>query len=242
MAATLRPNLGAAWQKPWRNCGESRRPEPILLGYAKDLNQFTQLGIEWGMILTMSHQDSFDSFTPAFTDGADTSLIKKAVGGDRHAFERLYRRHTGRVFAVILRLVGQDQARAEDLTQDTFVKVWQKLADFRFESAFSTWLHRLAVNTALMALRSESGMQIDADGLEQIADMPVPETLKPEHRVDLEVLIGKLPARARAVLVLHDVEGWKHEEIGAELGIAVGSSKAHLHRARQLLSKWLGNA
>lgn len=194
------------------------------------------------MILAMSHQETFEAFAPSYTDGADTALIKKALGGDRHAFERLYRRHAGRVHAVILRLVGHDQARAEDLTQDTFVKVWQKLADFRFESAFSTWLHRLAVNTALMALRAESGMQTEADGLDQVADMAVPETLKPDQRVDLEVLIGKLPTRARAVLVLHDVEGWKHEEIGAELGIAVGSCKAHLHRARQLLSKWLGAA
>lgn len=194
------------------------------------------------MMTAMSHPDSFDRFAPAFADGADTSLIRKALDGDRHAFERLYRRHSGRVFAVILRLVGQDAARAEDLCQDTFVRVWQKLADFRFESSFGTWLHRLAVNTALMSLRSDVPTEMTSDeaALDMLAELPTPEGLRPDQRIDLEALIGKLPPRARSVLVLHDVEGWKHEEIGEELGIAVGSSKAHLHRARQLLGKWFG--
>ena len=192
------------------------------------------------MMLAMSYQETTDRYAPAFTDGADTSLIKKALEGDRHAFERLYRRHSGRVHAVILRLVGHDRARAEDLTQDTFVRLWQKLGDFRFESAFSTWLHRMAVNTALMSMRSEAPMATDDAALDALAEVPMPENLRPDQRIDLEVLITKLPARARSVLVLHDVEGWKHEEISQELGIAVGSSKAHLHRARQLLAKWFG--
>ncbi len=151
-----------------------------------------------------------------------------------------HRRHCGRVHAVILRLVGHDRARAEDLTQDTFVRLWQKLGDFRFESAFSTWLHRMAVNTALMSIRGEAPMATDDAALDALAEVPMPENLRPDQRIDLEVLIAKLPARARSVLVLHDVEGWKHEEISQELGIAVGSSKAHLHRARQLLAKWFG--
>jgi RNA polymerase sigma-70 factor (ECF subfamily) len=174
-------------------------------------------------------------------ESADHALVRAAAEGDRHAFERLYRRHSARVFAVILRLQGGDRGRAEDLTQEAFVRVWQKLPEFRFESAFSTWLHRLAVNTALMALRSargEPGADEDvsdpdfhfADGMARLPDLGI----------DLDKVIAKLPPRARAVLVLHDVEGWKHEEISDELGMAVGSSKAQLHRARNLLKQWLG--
>jgi RNA polymerase sigma-70 factor (ECF subfamily) len=174
-------------------------------------------------------------------ESADHALVRAAVDGDRFAFERLYRRHAARTFAVILRLQGGDRARAEDLTQEAFVRVWQKLPEFRFESAFSTWLHRLAVNTALMALRSargEPGADEDiADPELQIADSQV---RSPDLGIDLDVLIAKLPPRARAVLVLHDVEGWKHEEISDELGMAVGSSKAQLHRARNLIKQWLG--
>lgn len=187
----------------------------------------------------MSHQEPNDRSTPALADGADVSLIRKALDGDRHAFERLYRRHCGRVHAVILRLVGHDVARAEDLVQDTFVRVWQKLGDFRFESTFGTWLHRLAVNTALMWLRGQDPVSSDEAALDALAELPMPETLRPDQRLDLEAMIAKLPPRARSVLVLHDVEGWKHEEISQELGIAVGSSKAHLHRARQLVCKWM---
>lgn len=174
-------------------------------------------------------------------ESADHALVRAAVDGDRYAFERLYRRHAARVFAVILRLQGGDRGRAEDLTQEAFVRVWQKLPEFRFESAFTTWLHRLAVNTALMALRSargEPGADEDiADPELQLADTMV---RSPDLGIDLDAVIAKLPPRARAVLVLHDVEGWKHEEISAELGMAVGSSKAQLHRARNLIKQWLG--
>jgi RNA polymerase sigma factor (sigma-70 family) len=174
-------------------------------------------------------------------ESADHALVRSAADGDRSAFERLYRRHAARVFAVILRLQGGDRGRAEDLTQEAFVRVWQKLPEFRFESAFSTWLHRLAVNTALMALRAargEPGADEDiADPELQLADT---RARSPDLGIDLDVLIAKLPPRARAVLVLHDVEGWKHEEISDELGMAVGSSKAQLHRARNLIKQWLG--
>ncbi len=175
-------------------------------------------------------------------ESADNALVRAAAEGDRGAFERLYRRHASRVFAVILRLQGGDRGRAEDLTQDAFVRVWQKLPEFRFESAFTTWLHRLAVNTALMALRA-ARVEPSADEDVSDPDFAMADTLtrRPDIGIDLEVLIAKLPPRARAVLVLHDVEGWKHEEISGELGMAVGSSKAQLHRARGLIKKWLGD-
>ena len=175
-------------------------------------------------------------------DFDDRALVKTAAGGGVAAFEALYRRHVGRVHGVIVRLVGGHGARAEDLTQEAFVRAWQALPAFRFESAFSTWLHRLAVNTALMELRSRrSRPQDDADdaALDMIgsADSAGHATAL---ALDLERAVATLPPRARAVLVLYDIEGWKHEEIAIELGMAVGSSKAQLHRARGLLRARLG--
>ena len=175
-------------------------------------------------------------------DCDERALVKTAAGGGVAAFEALYRRHVGRVHGVIVRLVGGHGARAEDLTQEAFVRAWQALPAFRFESAFSTWLHRLAVNTALMELRSRrSRPQDDADdaALDMIgsADSAGHATAL---ALDLERAVATLPPRARAVLVLYDIEGWKHEEIAIELGMAVGSSKAQLHRARGLLRARLG--
>ena len=177
---------------------------------------------------------------PAVSD--DAALVRRSLDGDMAAFEQLYRGHVGRVHGAILRLVGMDRGRAEELTQDAFVRAWQKLPEFRFESAFGTWLYRLAVNVALMDIRSRSGaedLEQDIDGAADI--LPHAESgARGELRLDLEKLVATLPPRARAVLVLHDIEGWKHEEIGRELGMAVGSSKAQLHRARGLLRAKLG--
>lgn len=180
---------------------------------------------------------------PAATDSqeAERRLVERAAAGDRLAFERLYRLHVGRVFATVKRLVGGQVARAEELTQDAFVRAWRKLPEFRFESAFGTWLYRLAVNTALMDLRSRSGAEDLEDELDATAAdvLPAP-TSRTDVRIDLGRAVAALPPRARAVLVLHDVEGWRHEEIGTELGIAIGTSKATLHRARRLLREELG--
>lgn len=171
----------------------------------------------------------------------DGALVRAAARGEVAAFEALYRRHAGRVHGVIARLVGGAGSRAEDLTQEAFVRAWQALPAFRFESAFGTWLHRLAVNTALMELRSRRSRPLDEDeeALDCVgaADSAGQRTAL---RMDLERAVAGLPPRARAVLVLYDVEGWTHEEIAAELGIAVRSSKAQLHRARQLLRARLG--
>jgi len=171
----------------------------------------------------------------------DHALVRAAGEGDVRAFEQLYRRHSARLFAVLRRLCGQE-ARAEELLQDAFVRAWQALPGFRFESAFGTWLHRLAVNTALMDLRSRRGAEALETDDEALAWQATPDSAG--HRtalgLDLERAVASLPPRARAVLVLYDIEGWTHEEIAAELGMAVGSSKAQLHRARQLLRTRLG--
>jgi RNA polymerase sigma factor (sigma-70 family) len=169
----------------------------------------------------------------------DAALVRRSLDGDMGAFEELYRGHVGRVHGAILRLVGMDRGRAEELTQDAFVRAWQKLSSFRHESAFSTWLYRLGVNTALMDLRGRrDAKETDIEDLELAAGGDVPFCAG--ERGDLERAVSALPPRARAVLVLHDVEGWKHEEIATELGMAVGSSKAQLHRARGLLRNALG--
>lgn len=182
-----------------------------------------------------------ESETLPFDAGEDAVLVQRAASADVIAFETLYRRHHRRVHGVIVRLVGQAGARAEDLTQEAFVRAWQALPTFRFESAVSTWLHRLAVNTALMELRARRSRPLASDDEDALDALPMPDTAG--HAMlgrDLERAVATLPPRARAVLVLHDVEGWKHEEIAEELGMAVGSSKAQLHRARGLLRARIG--
>ncbi len=168
--------------------------------------------------------------------------VRAAAAGDVAAFEVLYRQHLRRVHAVVWRLVGGVDARAEELTQETFLRVWQALPNFRFESSFVTWLHRLAVNTGLMELRARrTGEDRETDD-GALAEIGIGDSAG-QHtalRIDLERAVASLPPRARAVLILYDIEGWKHEEIAAELGMAVGSSKAQLHRARALLRKRLG--
>jgi RNA polymerase sigma-70 factor (ECF subfamily) len=181
---------------------------------------------------------------PDLHDAVDErALVDEARGGSVVAFEALYRRHVGRVHGVVARLVGGVGTRAEDLTQEAFVRAWQALPEFRGESAFTTWLHRLAVNTTLMDMRSRrvrSHDDGDDEGLNWVGDAD-----SAGHStalgMDLQRAVASLPPRARAVLVLYDIEGWKHEEIAAELGMAVGSSKAQLHRARGLLRERLGD-
>ena len=171
----------------------------------------------------------------------DHALVRAAGAGDVRAFEALYRRHARRIHAVLWRLCGHE-ARAEDLVQDAFVRAWQALPGFRFESAFSTWLHRLAVNTALMELRARRGGEALETGDDALDHHATADSAG--HRtalgIDLERAVATLPPRARAVLVLHDIVGWKHEEIAAALEMAVGTSKAQLHRARGLLRARLG--
>lgn len=169
---------------------------------------------------------------------SDADDARAAASGDRQAFQRLYRQHVDRVYGAVYRLAGYDHARAEDLTQDAFVRAWQKLADFRHESAFGTWLYRLAVNVALMDIRSRGAQPVGFVDDEHLPD-PGEVPFCAAEREELERAIAKLPPRARAVLVLHDVEGWRHEEIASELDMAVGTSKAQLHRARALLRRML---
>lgn len=165
--------------------------------------------------------------------------VALAASGDRQAFERLYRTHVNRVYAVCARMVS-DRTHAEELTQDVFVRVWEKLGQFRGESAFTTWLHRLAVNVVLNVRKSEGRTRTRFDDAGEMDTLPEgPSVSIPGASIDLEAAIGGLPKGARRVFVLHDVEGFKHEEIAQMLGITSGGSKAQLHRARLLLREAL---
>ncbi len=190
--------------------------------------------------MTMIDALHTESFADARED--DFVLVRAASGGDQKAFEQLYRKHSKRLMSVIWRLCGGQQARAEDCLQEAFVKAWQSLPSFRYESAFSTWLHRLAVNIALMQLRSRKGTEdLEQDDsvleFERSTDTASHQT---RMQMDLERAVSSLPPRARAVLVLFDIEGWTHEAIAEYCDMAVGSSKAQLHRARSLLREKLG--
>ena len=168
---------------------------------------------------------------------ADAVEVALAASGDTHAFERLYRTHVGRVHALVRRMLEDDDA--DEVTQDIFVRAWQKLGTFRGEAAFSTWLHRLGVNVVL-ARRQSLGTRRRRflEGDEVLAAVPSRRG-GPETAVDFEAALGRLPSGAREVFVLHDVEGYRHEEIANMLGVAVGTSKSQLHRARMALRRHL---
>ena len=167
-------------------------------------------------------------------------VLQLAQQGDASAFEQIYREHVGRVYGVCLRIAA-DPARAEELTQDVFVRLWEKLGSFRGESAFSSWLHRLAVNVALGDRRAEGRRTARVLPVE---DLTVFEgegrVADPGTRMDLERAVALLPSAARTVFVMHDVEGYGHAEIAELTGRAEGTSKALLHRARKLLREALG--
>ena len=163
--------------------------------------------------------------------------IRKAQTADRAAFEALYRLHVDKVYGLCLRMTG-NVAEAEDCTQDAFIQAWTKINKFRGESAFGTWLHRVAVNTVLGRMRKTRREQ---DRIRAVSDVTLtPETIGDSGGLrDLEQAIDELPSGARHVFVLHAVYGYSHDETGDMLGIAAGTSKAQLHRARRLLAQQL---
>lgn len=175
---------------------------------------------------------------PIDTENVTASVppdVASAQRGDTRAFERLYRQHIGRVFALCVRMTGV-KSRAEELAQEIFIKAWKSLPSFRGESSFSTWMHRLAVNHVLFSIRTDKRRDMrvsvvdDVTVYEHSASTPAGD-----DGMDLENALARLPEGARIVVVLHDVQGYTHEEIGVMLGVTAGTSKAQLHRARRLL-------
>lgn len=163
----------------------------------------------------------------------ETSDVALAARGDAQAFARLYEENKDRIHALARRMAGYEHAA--ELTQDVFVRAWQKLDTFRGEARFSTWLHRLAVNLILSkraAFATQRARFLDGDGtIDGLAARPSGREL----HMDFETAIARLPDGARAVFVLHDIEGYRHEEIARLLGVTSGTTKAQLHRARMLL-------
>ena len=178
--------------------------------------------------------------TPGIAD--DRLLASRAHAGDMRAFEELFGRHAGRVFALCLRMSG-DRQRARELSHDAFVRAWERLGTYKGEAAFGTWLHRLTVNVVLESARGErrrlARVALAADQDVDVADAPIPAASDVGDRIDLERAITRLPTNARQVFVLHDVEGYRHDEIAERMAIAPGTVRAHLHRARKLLLTWL---
>ena len=168
-----------------------------------------------------------------------SDIVNRAQEGDHEAFEVLYCEHVDRVYVLCLRLSGSAD-RADELTQETFVRAWQVLGTFRGESQFSSWLRRLAVNVVLADMRTERRRyaRLFTTSVLHLYDRPESDS-HPGQRMDLEDSISSLPPQARMVFVLHDVEGYRHEEITEQMGIPVGTSKAQLHRARSILKEVL---
>jgi RNA polymerase sigma-70 factor (ECF subfamily) len=165
--------------------------------------------------------------------GGDAVL---AAAGDAHAFARLYREHAGRIHSLARRMAGDNDA--DELTQDVFVRAWEKLRTFRGESAFGTWLHRLAVNL-ILAKRQSSATRRNREAGDEALEWTPARSAQPELAMDFETAIQKLPDGARQIFVLFDVEGYRHEEIAEMLGVSVGTSKSQLHRARMILREHL---
>jgi RNA polymerase sigma-70 factor, ECF subfamily len=176
----------------------------------------------------------------------ESEAIDKAKGGDAASFEALYNLHKRRVYSLCLRMTG-NTAEAEDLTQEAFLQLYRKIATFRGESAFSTWLHRLAVNVVLMHLRKkglpqvslEESLEPQEEGPKRELGIPDPVLSGSIDRVNLERAIENLPPGYRVIFVLHDIEGYEHNEIADLMACSIGNSKSQLHKARMRLRELL---
>ncbi len=175
-----------------------------------------------------------------FQDGITIeALVVRAQAGDSRAFEDLYRRVVGRIYALCLRM-ARDGQRAEELTQDVFVRAWERLGSFRGESKFTTWLHRLAVNVVLQEGRAKGRRE----AREELTGDPGKYLVRvreemPGTRLDLERAIASLPEGARTVIILRDIYGYKYDEIATMQGVALGTVKAQIHRARKMMRERL---
>jgi RNA polymerase sigma-70 factor (ECF subfamily) len=186
--------------------------------------------------------DTIETFpsTSAEDKAAAQKLIRRAQAGDVDAFEILYSEHSPRIYALCLRLMAGDTSDATELLQDVFIKAWRRLDTFRGDSAFASWLHRLTVNTMLENTRSEGRRTARVLPMEDTSRLAgAARASGIELKMDMESAIASLPKGARLAFVLHDVEGYQHQEIAEQLSVTVGTVKAQLHRARRLLRERL---
>jgi len=190
-------------------------------------------------LLTAGFSDYSQVMVTASTDARtdESALIRRAQLSDSQAFESLYKMHVDKVYGVCLRMTG-NVSEAEDCAQDAFIQAWNKMDKFRGDSAFSTWLHRIAVNSVLSRIRKAKREQ---DRIMAVSDTAVPTVTTGDagELRDLSEAVDRLPQGARNVFVLHAIYGYSHDETGDMLGIATGTSKAQLHRAKRLLAQQL---
>jgi RNA polymerase sigma-70 factor (ECF subfamily) len=188
----------------------------------------------------LSEVSNEGEFERARRAAEDRRLVESAARGSVASFEQLYRLHAGKVYGLCLRMTGHRET-AEDCTQDAFIQAWRSLPRFESRSSFGTWMHRIAVNAVLArARRRDERVGADASIEDELADTLADGSVGDTgSRMDLEAAITGLPPRARHVLVLAGVYGYSHEETAEMLGVAVGTCKAQLHRARQLLARQL---
>ncbi len=171
---------------------------------------------------------------------AALDTIRRAQAGDVDAFELLYHEHSARIYALCLRLKAGDSSDATELMQDVFIRAWRRLSTFRGDCAFSSWLHRLAVNTMLENARGDSRRTARVLSMDDTSRLSgAARSSGVELKMDMENAIASLPKGARLAFVLHDVEGYQHQEIAEQLSVSVGTVKAQLHRARRLLRERL---
>lgn len=176
----------------------------------------------------------------AFNQVQQQTLINKAQKGCKTSFQALYHEHVGRVYALCYRLTG-DKSLAEDATQEVFIQLWRKIGNYSAQSKFSTWLHSVAANVTVSYMRKQKGWFQRMFNIEDSTEANSAIAEASGGDVDLESYIVRLPERARMVFVLHAIEGYRHEDIADLLEMAVGSSKAQFHRAKQLLKEWMGD-
>jgi RNA polymerase sigma-70 factor (ECF subfamily) len=189
----------------------------------------------------------FSENQTAAASPSNAELVARAQRGEESAFEALFCRNKQRVYAVCLRMIG-NTAEAEELTQEAFLQMFRKLDTFRGDSAFSTWLHRVSVNTVLMRLRKKN-LQVmsleEATSVDEFDEQkiefgaPDPVLSGSIDRLHLERAIAQLPPGYKQIFVLHDVEGYEHHEIAEMLGVSIGNTKSQLHKARTRLRKLL---
>lgn len=183
----------------------------------------------------MTEQGGESEFERARRHAEERALVESAQRGSQAAFETLYRNHVGKVYGLCLRMTAHP-ATAEDCTQEAFIQAWRSLPAFESRSAFGTWLHRIAVNAVLAhGRRRRERLGTDASAEDEAGALPDPTVSDDGTILDLEAGIRRLPAGARQALVLVGLYGYSHEEAASALGIAVGTCKSQLHRARQLL-------
>ncbi len=171
------------------------------------------------------------------SEQSQDELIARAKAGDTAAFELLYRRYVNKVYSLCYRMTA-NKALSEELTQEAFIRVWQKLDLFHGDSSFDTWLHRLATNVVISNMRRKNLIDLQ-DDFNAMLNQQADRNSDTGVGMDLESAILKLPSGARQVFVLHDVEGYKHAEIAGMMEIAIGTSKTQLHRGRKLLREWM---